>query len=126
MKVRHPPGLLKPFFPTARSADQIARAGSHHPKAAMMHITKLTLADLGTSIRGVGVRQIRLACGLVLFNYLLSHFINHALGNISMEALATGVRYHTAFWKSLPVASGVLYRSDHPCRARDLGALPAP
>ena len=55
-------------------------------------------------IRGIGVRQIRLACGLVLFAYLVSHFLNHALGNISMDALAAGVYYHTAFWQFLPVA----------------------
>jgi adenylate cyclase len=55
-------------------------------------------------IRGIGVRQIRLACGLVLFAYLVSHFLNHALGNISMDALATGVYYHAAFWQFLPVA----------------------
>jgi adenylate cyclase len=55
-------------------------------------------------IRGIGVRQIRLACGLVLFSYLVSHFLNHALGNISMEALAGGVYYHTVFWQFLPVA----------------------
>src|SRR4030081_2271904 len=69
-----------------------------------MHMTELNRASLDKYIRRVGVRQIRLACGLVLFAYLLSHFINHALGNISMGALATGVRYHTAFWKSLPPA----------------------
>ncbi len=55
-------------------------------------------------IRGVSVRQVRLACGLVMFAYLLSHFLNHALGNISMDALAAGVYYHTAFWQFLPVA----------------------
>src|ERR1700749_841656 len=55
-------------------------------------------------IRGIGVRQIRLACGLVLFAYLVSHFLNHALGNISMEAMAAGVRYHILFWRFLPVA----------------------
>jgi adenylate cyclase len=55
-------------------------------------------------IRGISVRQIRLACGLVLFAYLVSHFLNHALGNISMDALAAGVYYHTAFWQFLPVA----------------------
>jgi adenylate cyclase len=55
-------------------------------------------------IRGTGVRQIRLACGLVLFAYLVSHFLNHALGNISMDALADGVYYHAAFWQFLPVA----------------------
>src|SRR5882762_4504631 len=55
-------------------------------------------------IRGISVRQIRLACGLVLFAYLVSHFLNHALGNISMDALATGVYYHITFWQFLPVA----------------------
>ncbi|HWO00580.1 MAG TPA: adenylate/guanylate cyclase domain-containing protein, partial [Blastocatellia bacterium] len=74
-------------------------------KAGIMHMTELNRASLAKFVRSVGVRQIRLACGLVLFVYLLSHFINHALGNISMDALATGVRYHTAFWKSLPIAT---------------------
>src|SRR5580704_4723198 len=55
-------------------------------------------------LRGVSLRQIRLVCGLVLFAYLISHFLNHALGNISMDALATGVTYHTLFWQFLPVA----------------------
>lgn len=54
--------------------------------------------------RGIGVRQVRLACGVVLFAYLVSHFLNHALGNISLDALATGVYYHTLFWQFLPVA----------------------
>jgi adenylate cyclase len=61
-------------------------------------------ASLAKSIRGISVRQIRLVCGLVLFAYLSSHFLNHALGNISMDALAAGVYYHTAFWQFLPVA----------------------
>jgi adenylate cyclase len=55
-------------------------------------------------LRGIGVRQVRLACGLVLFAYLVSHFLNHALGNISMDALAAGIYYHILFWQFLPVA----------------------
>jgi adenylate cyclase len=60
--------------------------------------------QLSTLIRGISVRQVRLACGVVLFAYLVSHFLNHALGNISMDALATGVYFHTMFWQFLPVA----------------------
>jgi adenylate cyclase len=71
----------------------------------MMHLPELNRTSLDKYIRSVGIRQIRLACGLVLFAYLLSHFANHALGNISLDALATGVRYHTAFWKSLPIST---------------------
>lgn len=54
--------------------------------------------------RGIGLRQIRLACGLVMFAYLLSHFLNHALGNISLDALLAGVEIHAGFWQFFPVA----------------------
>jgi adenylate cyclase len=67
-------------------------------------MTATTRTQLARLTRGIGVRQIRLACGLVLFAYLVSHFLNHALGNISLDALTTGVRYHIMFWQFLPVA----------------------
>ena len=67
-------------------------------------MARLAQERLTKLLRGVGVRQVRLACGLVLFAYLVSHFLNHALGNISMEALAEGIYYHTVFWQFLPVA----------------------
>ncbi len=56
-------------------------------------------------LRGTGARQVRLVCGLVLFTYLISHFLNHALGNISVQAMESGVYYHTLFWQFLPVAT---------------------
>jgi len=60
--------------------------------------------QIGKLLRGVSVRQIRMICGLILFAYLISHFLNHALGNISVEALAWGMHYHLMFWQFLPVA----------------------
>src|SRR6266403_2944847 len=66
----------------------------------------LSQQQIAKFIRGISVRQIRLGCGLVLFAYLVSHFLNHALGNISMDALADGVYYHAGFWQFLPVAIG--------------------
>jgi adenylate cyclase len=70
----------------------------------MDRMASLSREQLTTFMRGTGLRQIRLASGLVLFTYLVSHFLNHALGNISMEALASGVYLHTSFWQFLPVA----------------------
>jgi adenylate cyclase len=67
-------------------------------------MASLSQQQLTKFIRGISVRQVRLASGLVLFAYLVSHFLNHALGNISMEALAAGVTYHVAFWQFPPVA----------------------
>src|ERR1700738_700213 len=66
-------------------------------------MASLSQQRLTKFIRGISVRQVRLASGLVLFAYLVSHFLNHALGNISMDALATGVSYHVAFWQFPPV-----------------------
>jgi len=63
---------------------------------------------LRDSMRGIGIRQVRIGCGLVLFAYLLSHFINHALGNISYEAMEAGLDYHMGFWRT-PAVAGVFY-----------------
>ena len=60
--------------------------------------------QIRTLARGIGLRQIRLVSGMILFAYVLSHFLNHALGNISLDATADGVKWHTAFWQFLPVA----------------------
>lgn len=60
------------------------------------------------SARGVGVRQVRLVSGLILFAYLLSHYLNHALGNISLAAMEYGLAFHMAFWLS-PIGTLLLY-----------------
>ncbi|MDA9483531.1 adenylate cyclase [Bradyrhizobium sp. CCBAU 11445] len=61
-------------------------------------------ASISELVRGTSVRQVRLVCGVILFCYVISHFLNHALGNISVEAMEAGVYYHTVFWQFLPVS----------------------
>jgi adenylate cyclase len=73
-----------------------------------MRMANFSSEQIRKKLEGVGVRQVRLVCGMILFAYLVSHFLNHALGNISMNALAEGVYYHKLFWQFLPVAI-VLY-----------------
>jgi adenylate cyclase len=48
------------------------------------------------------VRQIRLWTGLVLFTYLTTHFLNHALGLASLEAMAAGQEWFILVWRSPP------------------------
>jgi hypothetical protein len=36
------------------------------------------------------IRRLRLACGWVMFFYLALHFLNHSLGNISLQAMMWG------------------------------------
>ncbi len=54
------------------------------------------------------VRRLRLASGLVLFSYVFLHFINHSLGNISLEAMERGGVVHEWIWRS-PVGTIALY-----------------
>src|ERR1700722_6562631 len=67
-------------------------------------MSEATSTELGKFLRGVSIRQIRMVCGMILFAYLISHFVNHALGNISVEALTWGLHYHILFWQFPPVA----------------------
>lgn len=71
-------------------------------------ITNATLPAKPGLLGGIGIRQVRLTCGLILFAYLLSHFLNHALGNVSYAAMEAALRYHMAWWRN-PVVTFVLY-----------------
>ena len=53
-------------------------------------------------------RRLHLATGLILFSYVFTHFINHALGFVSLEALEAGRNVFNAVWRNWP-ASIVLY-----------------
>ena len=59
-------------------------------------------------LRGIGVRQVRLITGLVMFAYILSHFFNHALGNISYDAMEAWLGWHVWFWRT-PLVNTTLY-----------------
>ena len=53
------------------------------------------------------VREVRLATGLVLFAFVTTHLLNHALGNVSINAMELGLKV-VGVWRSLPGAI-VLY-----------------
>jgi len=44
----------------------------------------------------------RLASGLVLFAFVLTHYLNHALGLVSLEAMEDAQVLRTAAWRSWP------------------------
>jgi adenylate cyclase len=61
-------------------------------------------AKITVLLRGMlGVRQLRLATGIVLFAFLISHFLNHAMGNISLDAMEESLNTHHNFWQGQPV-----------------------
>src|SRR6516164_2767858 len=55
-----------------------------------------------------GVRQVRLACGLVMFSYIFSHFFNHALGNVSYALMEKWLTFHIWWWR-IPIVNVTLY-----------------
>ncbi len=77
-------------------------------------------AGIATWLRGIGVRQVRIATGLVLFAYIFSHFFNHALGNISYATMEAWLQYHIWFWR-IPVVNFVLYAAAIPTPASACG-----
>jgi adenylate cyclase len=56
------------------------------------------------------IRRIRLVTGLVLLTYLTTHFLNHALGLISLEAMEGGRVWFVALWRN-PLGTIALYSS---------------
>jgi len=54
------------------------------------------------------VRVLRLGAGLVLLTYLSTHYLNHALGIVSLAAMEAGRDWFLWFWR-WPVVSSVLY-----------------
>lgn len=54
------------------------------------------------------IRPLRLWGGLILFTYLLTHFTNHALGLVSLDAMAAGRVWFLALWRN-PLATTALY-----------------
>ena len=53
-------------------------------------------------------RRLRLISGIVLFTYITTHFLNHALGLISLEAMEDGRHWFLRLWRN-PVGSTTLY-----------------
>ncbi|WCS24117.1 adenylate/guanylate cyclase domain-containing protein [Methylobacterium sp. NMS14P] len=77
---------------TLRSAESGAQPRSA-PRAARLRLN---------------LRRLRLASGLILFGYVLTHLLNHALGNVSLDAMEDGLDLVTAVWLN-PVGLTALY-----------------
>ncbi len=56
------------------------------------------------------IARLRLATGLVLFAYLLTHLLNHALGLVSLQAMEQGRGLFLLLWRN-PVGTFLLYGS---------------
>ncbi len=54
-----------------------------------------------------GIRRIRLYSGLILFTFVSSHLLNHALGLISLQSMEAGRWLFIAIWRN-PVGSALL------------------
>lgn len=54
------------------------------------------------------IRRLRLASGLVLFAYVLTHFVNHSLGIVSLAAMEAMLSWVYPIW-SHPLGASLLY-----------------
>ncbi|MFO1121689.1 MAG: adenylate/guanylate cyclase domain-containing protein [Hyphomicrobiales bacterium] len=58
----------------------------------------------------MGLREIRLVSGLVLGFFITTHFANHALGLVSLQAMEDGREWFDDLWRN-PIATVLLYGS---------------
>ena len=85
--------------------------GTYGTRHAMTTATEPRPAAAGELPRAeLAMRRLRSATGLVLYSYVLTHLINHALGLVSLEAQEAGLKWFEAFWQ-LPLATTALYGS---------------
>jgi adenylate cyclase len=56
------------------------------------------------------IRRVRLATGLILFAYVATHLLNHALGIHSLDAMERGRTIFLAVWRN-PIGTAALYGS---------------
>lgn len=56
----------------------------------------------------VTLRGVRLATGLVLLAYVVTHLVNHMLGNLSVAAMERGLGWAAAIWWN-PLGKAALY-----------------
>ncbi len=75
-----------------------------------MRVRRLVLAEAGGMDLAALSRRLRLWSGLVLFAYLTTHLLNHALGIISLDAAEAGRRVFLAFWRH-PIGTALLVPS---------------
>lgn len=68
------------------------RGGTGSGTTSGPHLTLLNTGPL--------LRRVRLWCGLILFTYVLTHLLNHALGNLSMAAMETMLLGQKWIWQS--------------------------
>ena len=66
--------------------------------------SKITVAAIDSLAPGKGsvAQRIRLYSGLILMTFVISHYINHAFGNISLELMNDAQIWRQWFWLSWP------------------------
>ena len=79
------------------------------PAIVDVRVAQTGATKLVTWLRGIGVRQVRLVCGLVMFSYIFSHFFNHALGNFSLAAMQWWLDAVHLWWWRNPVINATFY-----------------
>jgi adenylate cyclase len=55
-------------------------------------------------------RRLRLISGVVLFTYITTHLVNHALGIVSLGLAERGLEIALTFWR-IPLVTVALYGS---------------
>src|SRR3982750_1144401 len=99
--LRHMAAWFGPAHPSTglTAPDERTSAAGPGPRAGETPLQPLSRAWL---VRLRNPQAWRLASGLVLFAFVLTHFLNHALGHVSLGAMQQGRAIRCAVWGAWP------------------------
>ena len=90
-------------------SDTSARAAPPMPPATPPGAPRRGVPGLRRVFGVERIRALRLASGLVLFAYVLMHFLAHAVGLVSLDAQQAAGDVVSGLWRSVPAMSWLLY-----------------
>src|SRR4029078_12532599 len=76
--------------------NETARISRHDERPSVNRSEQLFSERLSSSLR----RNLRMVSGLILFTYIGTHLLNHALGLISLDTAEAGMEIAGAVWDS--------------------------
>lgn len=69
---------------------------------ASLRETRLPMPSMHVLARGDVLQRLRLITGLVLFTFVATHFLNHALGLVSLDAMGAMQGWRKSVTRSWP------------------------
>ena len=95
-------GRLSLWHPGGAGGNRSVYTPLAFPYDALLHSSPTPMLSMHVLARGDVLQRLRLITGLVLFTFVATHFLNHALGLVSLDAMEAMQGWRKAVTRSWP------------------------